>query len=228
MSMQRSILTVLTAFLAATAVWAQPATQPVDDEEIIYRPPTQNAPAARMGGGSRGDVKLPTIEAIVPDHAGATISSQPALYWFCSEATELPREFSLVDSVSLDTIKRQSMKGAIEAGWQKIDLKELGVSLEPGRQYEWRVAVIASTTNRSDNAVAGGMIQYVVTAPPPAEPSAIRQAAMLAQAGVWYDAVDTLMTELAKNPSNAAAAKALAALFSQVKLEAAGKFLKPE
>lgn len=201
-------------------------TQPSDEEEeIIYRPPSAANANARMGGGSRSDVKLPTIAALVPEQLGLTSSSKPTLYWYCSEATSLPREFSIIDSDTLETVKRTSMEMPIEAGWQRISLGELGVELKPDTNYEWRIALIASTTRRSDNAVAGGMIRFETAPAPPTEANTpAKRAAAMAEAGLWYDALDALMSQLSSDSTNGPAKKMLASLLRQVKLDEAAAF----
>lgn len=226
----------LAVWVSAALLWAAPgagaqSTQPAggagdEEEDVVYRPPSQGASRARMGGGSRTGVKMPTIEALVPDHAGTTLSATPVLYWFCSEPTDLAAEFSLVDGNTLDTVKRVKLPGPIAAaGWQRVDLSQLGISLEPGVPYEWRVAVIAGTGKSSDNAVAGGMIQRLDGAAPPADGGgALKRAARLAADGVWYDALAAVMAEVEANPSDAAARRALAGLLSQVKLKAASAY----
>jgi hypothetical protein len=216
-------LSLALALVPATspAQTTQPAA--ADDEDVVYRPPSQGASRARMGGGSRTGVKLPAIEALVPDHAGITLSPAPVLYWYCDEPTELPREFSLVDANTLDTVKRHKLTGRIEKGWQKIDLREIGVELSPDTPYEWRIAIVAGTGKASDNAVAGGMIQLArkpqiadAALQPP-----LKKAAQLAAAGVWYDALAAVMAEVEKDGGNAAAKRALSRLLDQVKLKAA-------
>lgn len=217
-------LVVMASWCAATgqAQSTQPAAGDEEGEEVVYRPPSQGASKARMGGGSRTGVKMPTIEALVPEESGTTLSATPVLYWFCSEPSELQAEFSLVDATTLDTLKRVKLARPLAAGWQAVDLAEIGVSLEPGVAYEWRVAVIAGTGKASDNAVAGGMIQRAgPEAGVPLEGgSAVRRAAKLASSGIWYDALQELMRDADRDP---AARKALAGLLAQVKLKAAAE-----
>lgn len=225
--MTKCLLIVAVALSMLVPAWGfAQSTQPAEEEDVVYRPPSQGASRARMGGGSRTGVKMPAIEAIVPEHAGITISAQPVLYWYCDEATDLPREFSLVDGNTLDTVKRKSMTGPIRQGWQKIDLADLDVELSPDTPYEWRIAVVAGTGKPSDNAVAGGMIVRLqkpqiadVALQPP-----LKKAAQLAAAGVWYDAVAALMGELERDPSSVAARRALVGLLGQVKLKTAGAY----
>jgi hypothetical protein len=225
--MTRFLLTlVATSLMLFPAFGHAQATQPAEEEDVVYRPPSQGASRARMGGGSRTGVKMPAIEAIVPEHAGITISPRPVLYWYCDEATELAREFSLVDGNTLDTVKRQSMTGPIKRGWQKIDLADLDVELSPDTPYEWRIAVVAGTGKPSDNAVAGGMIlrmQKPQIADAALQPP-LKKAAQLAAAGVWYDAVAALMGELERDPTSSAARRALVGLLGQVRLKTAGAY----
>jgi hypothetical protein len=212
----------------------KPAAAPAaadEDEDVVYRPPSQGASRARMGGGSRAGVKLPTIEALVPDHAGRTLAAKPVLYWFCSEPTNLKAEFSLVDATTLDTVKRVPVPSPTQAGWQKIDLNDLGIELAPDTPYDWRVAILAGTGKNSDNAVAGGTIDRIAPDHTLAAAAAemhnaapIQRAVFFAASGVWYDAIAAIMTELERDPANAAAKKALAGLLSQVKLKGSSEF----
>src|SRR5450631_99541 len=50
----------------------------------------------RAGGAD----KQPLLSIIAPDHTGTTITDEPQLYWYISEATELPVEIALIEESS--------------------------------------------------------------------------------------------------------------------------------
>jgi hypothetical protein len=107
------------------------------------------------------------------------------------------------------------------AGIQRIALADHGASLEPGADYQWLVKLAPKPDDDSHDRVVGGGIQRV-EAPPElsarlAEPGASRPH-VLAQAGIWYDAVDALSRQIDAEPGNALIVKQRTALFSQVGL----------
>ena len=82
--------------IATAALWAAPApsvaqtaapaatSEEEPPPEPAYKPPPRGAPGGRVGGASRGTVKvtipLPTIELLAPDgHTGLTTSATPTL-----------------------------------------------------------------------------------------------------------------------------------------------------
>src|SRR5688572_7600444 len=176
MTVARSVLSILAAFsltllafhdadptvLEATAAPVRGRALPADSDMPVYKPPKETVPRARIESGLRGggDNEL-TIVALVPDHVGFTMKRDPALYWYLSQATSLPVQFTLMDSRSVGPIVTMTLSHPVRAGLQAVRLKDYGVSLDPGIQYRWFVSVPLDQDKPSKDLVAGGMIERI-------------------------------------------------------------------
>ncbi len=182
----------------------------------IYTPRNKTTPRARVGGGLRGtDGNDPEIVALVPDHVGLTVKQAPSLNWFLSKSTSLPHE------------------GAIptpgHAGVQSVNLKDLGLTLEPDVQYRWYVSAIRNPDSPSQDIVAGGVIERCEFSTCLVEmevaltcdrPSVLRNAAR----GFWYDAMSCLCDLITANQKDASLRRMRAALLKQVGLNSVAEW----
>ena len=110
----------------------------------------------------------------------------------------------------------------LRPGVQAISLEDRGVTLKPGVEYQWFVAVVGNSEQRSNDVIAGGTIKRV------AESDAVRaklketpvekRAALYAGEGLWYDAIDELSREISAQPQNRALRESRASLLDQVGL----------
>jgi len=196
-----------------------------------YRPPMRGAPAARIGGGTRGIGEL-TLELVVlaPDHTGLTTKEQPTLYWYVSEPVPARLEVTVINDEAIDPALEQVVSTPGGAGIQSIDLAKSGASLKPDLEYRWFVSVVADPGQRSNDVVASGTIQRMT--PDAALKSRIAGAderdlaRIYAEEGVWYDAIDALSRAIEKSPNDAALREQRAALLEQVGLQAAANYAR--
>ena len=202
--------------------------QDVSSPPPIYQLPKVGKPRGRVGGGRRGTiVEVPDVYTLVPDHVGYTTSAQPKLYWYLSEKAkgDILFELTLIDDTSIDPLIDKRLTAPAKAGLQSVDLHDYGVQLEPGREYQWSVALVPDPKDRSKDVVASGWIQRQP------EPAGLADA--LAQAGpdgaakvygkqgLWYDMLGALGDEIHRNPGDAEARQELASLLQQAGLPAA-------
>lgn len=203
---------------AAKAAEAQPKAAPA----VAYKPPSRGAPQRRVGGASRGAAGTASVAVLAPDHVGLTLEEQPVLYWFLSRPSPVRIELTLIDGRSATPTKEVVLKGADTAGIQRFSLREHGVRLVEGTDYEWSVAIVPDADARSADILSGGALRRVK----PDEALAARlkslagtpRAAALAQAGIWYDALAALGAQLEAHPQDRAARAARADLLDQVGL----------
>lgn len=229
--MAASLLRSLVAALACALFWipvasaesAEKGTSDVSAAPPLYQLPKVGKPTGRVGGGRRGGVAaLPDVYALVPDHVGYSASSQPVLYWYMSETArgDVVFELTLIDDSSVDPLLDRRFSAPSTAGLQRVDLSTLGVSLDPGEEYQWSIALVPDPKDRSKDIVATGWIEVV---PPPAG-MADRlaaagpggAAAVYGQAGLWYDTLDATMVQADRGDSQAKGQ--LAGLLKQVGL----------
>lgn len=190
----------------------------------IYTPRNKTMPRARVGGSLRGtDGKDPEIVALVPDHVGMTVKQAPSLNWFLSKPTSLPIRFTLIDSRSVKPVHEGPIPTPVQAGVQSLNLKELGLALEPDIQYRWYISVIRNTDAPSQDIVAGGVIERCEFSTCLVEmavdlscdrPSVLRNSLR----GFWYDAISCLCDLIKTDPQDASLRRMRAALLKQVGL----------
>lgn len=196
---------------------------------VAYKPPARGAPQRRVGGASRGaSGTAPSVAVLAPDHVGLTLDEQPDLYWFISGPSPVRIELTLIDGKSPAPMKEVVLKGAESAGIHRFSLREHGVRLVAGTDYEWSVAVVPDADARSADILSGGAVRRV--APDPALAAKLRglagtpRAAVLAEAGIWYDALAALGKQVDANPMDRATRRARADLLDQVGLKEAAAF----
>jgi hypothetical protein len=198
-----SAIAIAAVFVAsAPSVAQQSATPPAQNQQTAsepkYKPPPRGAPGGRVSGASRGTVKptvpLPTIELLAPDgHAGLTISPTPTLYFFVSQPIGWPTQFTISAPAHTKPLVEVNIPAPRQAGVYALRTADYHVRLEPGVIYTWSVSVILNPEARSRDIVASASL--LRTAPDPATESVLRgastsqRAVVLAEAGLWYDAV---------------------------------------
>jgi hypothetical protein len=208
--MIKSMVTTGLATVGMTAAWLVPIPSvaqtepppPAAQEEVrpqpTYKPPPRGAPGGRVGGASRGTVKatipLPTIDLLAPDgHTGLTASPTPTLYFFVSQPITWPTQFTISTPAQTRPILEVDIPAPREAGVYSLRTADYHVRLDPGVLYTWSVSVILNPKARSRDIVASASL--LRAAPDPAIEAILRttapsrRAGLLAQAGLWYDAV---------------------------------------
>ncbi len=203
---------------ATKAEPAKPASMP------MFKPTNLGAPMTRLGGATRSATgTVPRTEALVPEVPGHTLRAQPVLYWYLAGKTDERVDFALIGLDPVNPMLEVTLKGPFEPGIQRIRLADYDVTLEPGLDYQWFVRVVPNPDQRLYDRVVGGGIQRV-------EPSAELDAVLastqksdahyaLAEAGIWYDALDSLSVQIDASPDDENLRAQRAALFDQVGLE---------
>jgi hypothetical protein len=201
-----------------------PVSAPLPDSTPVWVPRIRvGAPASRVGGATRARQKAVTIQTLVPevDEAALTLAAQPKLYWHLSAETSHPVNFTLIDANATDPIVDEMITGPFAAGIQVLSLADYEAQLEPGRNYEWFVAVVHDPENRSADAVARGAIARVadpglVSQVASSEPDAA--AGLLAQSGIWYEALDVVSRRMQEMPEDPRLRQRRDAMLQQVGL----------
>jgi Domain of Unknown Function (DUF928) len=204
--------TVIAALLALTAVSgiAPPMAVARADADsaaatpvappALYHPPLRGAPGGRVGGASRGMVRvtgvLPTIDVVAPaDHTGDTEEAAPTLYYFVSAPVKWPTEFTIAQPLRPQPVIEVTIPSPTAPGLYAVRLADHGVRLEPGIVYTWSISAVidprawsrnivaSATILRTGDASAVAAVHQAASSPPMA------RAAILGQAGLWYDAV---------------------------------------
>jgi hypothetical protein len=190
----------------------------------VYTPPKNLTPRARIGGMLRGtEGTEPELVALVPDHVGLTVKEMPTLNWYLSKPTAYPLRFTLTNTQKIAPIFEGPLPAPSKAGFQSIDLKRLGLALEPNVQYRWYVSVSPNPDSPSRDIVAGGMIERcefsecltVTSVNVTCDRDSVRTNALI---GFWYDAMGCVCALIEKEPTDPSLRRLRAALLRQVGL----------
>lgn len=217
------------ATAAASSSASAVASPAAASRKLLYKPPAGagNIPA-RVSGGARGDNGVDAeLFILVPDHVALTTQAQPSLFWFQSKPSKAKFELTVVERKNPKPLLSLTAPQADKAGIHRIKLDKYKVQLQPDVAYEWSVAIIPDTESRSKDVVAKGVIKRVNASDDLAKKlenaSDFERAAAYAQAGIWYDALDTISNAIEANPNDASLREQRVSLLKQVGLsEAAG------
>jgi hypothetical protein len=190
----------------------------------LFKPTNVGAPITRLGGATRSTTgPVPRTEALVPEQAGHTLQAQPILYWYLAAKTDDRIDFALIGVDPINPILETTLEGPFEPGIQRIRMANYGVTLQPGLEYQWFVRVIPNPDQRLYDRIVGGGIQRL---DPSVELKAKLAAApqgdthyVLAEAGIWYDALDSLSVQIEAARQNENLRAQRAALLNQVGLD---------
>jgi hypothetical protein len=205
---------------AAAAAQARPA--------VTYQPPARGAPVRRVGGASRSSGGgEPEVAVLAPEHVGLTLAEQPDLYWFVSRPAAVLIGIDVLHGTSPAPVLETRLPRVERAGIQRFSLRDHGVRLAEGTDYEWSVTVVSEAEGRPAEILSAGAIRRV--APEAALVTRLRglsgiaRASALAEAGIWYDALAALGQDLDAKP-DPALREARAGLLEQVGLAQAAAF----
>jgi hypothetical protein len=181
----------------ATEDETKPSTGPADRAPIVFVPRDAGAPVTRVGGATRGfnTQTLPSIDALVPEQIGYTLVGQPSLYWHLSKDTDTRVDFTLITQQATAPLIEITLDAPMSGGVHRINLADLGITLDPGVTYLWYVSLVPDPQRRSQDRVVGGAIERLTSEKIAAKVAAAtddERAAVLAREGIWYDAITRL------------------------------------
>ncbi len=219
------LVTIASAQILAASDTPTAAKVEHDDPQLpVYTPPKKLTPRARVGGTLRGsESNEPEIVALVPDHVGLTVKQTPTLNWYLSKPTTYPLRFTLNDTQKVAPLYEGPLPTPMEPGVQSVDLKALGLRLEPNVQFRWFVSARRNADSYSEDIVAGGMIERcdfsecltVTSVNLTCDRESVRTNALI---GFWYDAMGCVCSLIEKEPKDSSLRRLRAALLRQVGL----------
>jgi len=194
----------------------------------IYVPPKRDAPRTRVGGATRGaGEQAATIEVIAPESVGLTLKGDPVLYWYLPETTDNEIGLRVSSSQSDEPLLKAPLPMPKTAGIQRVRLADHGLTLENDVDYHWFIAIPGDVEAHERDQFAGGGITRIDAPIDLAARLAAadrEQAQILADAGIWYDAIDAISQQIDADPKNAALIRERADLLRQVGLDKPAEF----
>jgi hypothetical protein len=195
-------------------------------EKLFYKPPAAagNIPA-RVSGAARGQAVDTVLIALVPNHIALTTQAQPSLFWFQSKPAKGKFELTVVEPKKPKPLLSLTAPSADKPGIHRMKLAKYKVELQPDVAYEWSVAIVPDAENRSRDVIAKGVIKRI--SPPGdlanrvSQMGDLERAQAYAQAGIWYDAFESVSNAIEAHPDDPSLRAQRASLLQQVGLSEA-------
>jgi|GEM_PF-223894 len=169
-----------------------------------------------------------SLTALVPQNQlGVTTSEYPTMFVympaFGAEASSMPVEFILEASDGEEIYKATFNTSAIPGIMGLGIPPRAGISpLEIDQDYHWRFSVICNEDERSQDIVVGGVVRRVELDSQLQEQLMVvsqqEQVELYAEAGIWHDALSTLVQLRRDNPTDLELAADWEKLLSAVEL----------
>lgn len=173
-----------------------------------FIPPNRQAPRTTSGGGSRGTFcegsKETLIPLIPPNKLGLTLGERPTFYVFVPQIPVKNAFFSLLDKnniVYTTTFALPQKPGIIG-----FTLPANAPSLKVGKQYQWYVAIACSLDEPEQEMAVNGWVERIQptrtfsTKLARTNPKEVSQ--VYANAGIWYEALHTLIKQRLNAPGD--------------------------
>lgn len=219
--MKRNLLLGL-LLVGTVPVFAQMAKAPV------YKPPFPDAPKVRVDGRVRGtDDALLTLTVLAPEQVGLTSKAQPSLFWYQSKSNPTRFELTITEGQKPQPLLEVQINRLPTDGIQRLRLADHNLTLTPGVEYRWSVAMILDPENRSKDIVASGGIKRIN--PPDSLKKRLTGAKaddlpfIYADEGMWYDSLEALSDLIEKLPTTKILHEQRAVYFMQAGLPDAAR-----
>ncbi|MEB3293824.1 MAG: DUF928 domain-containing protein [Synechococcales bacterium] len=180
---------------------------------LFTPPPGARAPLKSVGGASRGSVCAAGAEKtdqkltlLLPQsNHGLTASTHPTFFGYVPASSATKIFFSLRDEKN-KTHYQVTLPITGQEEIVQIQLPKTVAALEPGKNYQWGIAMLCGNKLRADSPIASGWIQRIV-------PSAalvktlnsktlLERASFYGKQGLWYDTVQSMFEVRLQDPNN--------------------------
>ncbi|MDY6782056.1 MAG: DUF928 domain-containing protein [Cyanobacteriota bacterium] len=192
----------------------------------LFALPVDSKPRRSQGSGSRGCEQgdLAEVTLLIPSEevAGQTVSSHPSVFLHLSKSVPVPIKFTLSQPGGIEPVYETQIE-VPEAGTIELELPVDSPELSNDEIYMWSVTLLCNEKRPSANPFYFSWIEFVPMTPALEEElaevaDARDRARIYMEAGVWYDALDTLYDAQMENPDDPSIRADLNALLVEVGL----------
>ncbi|WP_392534353.1 DUF928 domain-containing protein [Nostoc sp. C117] len=175
-----------------------------------FKPPKRGAPPASAGGSTRGgsclaDKKLIT-PLIPPNKLGLTLSQHPTFFWHLPESSVKTAKFLLLTDDDRTEFYTTSFTLPNRSGIVSFKLPDSAPALAIGKTYHWYFTILCDAQDSSENPIVDGWVERIQPELPLSQALAKANLQNLpsiyAEAGIWHEALTTLVQLRRSEPNN--------------------------
>lgn len=181
---------------------SQQASPPAEQNDTLPFIDNSKVLITRVGGSARGFTTQPAVFLLVSAKPGRTVSARPTIYWYLTGETESDVDLVITEPNQIKPFHRVPISGKTEKGMHATSLADAPQDLKIGTLYKVTITV---HDNPDDPSVDPFSIGFIERIEPPAslrQDSGQNSPANYAQAGLWYDALDSLCQAIERDPKN--------------------------
>ncbi|NJN59383.1 MAG: DUF928 domain-containing protein [Leptolyngbyaceae cyanobacterium SL_5_9] len=225
-SLTRLSVTLLLSLVTTVSVSGVTSAQ----ASIRFNSPSLGAPGNREAGASRSAPCAASdrgLVALLPEtNLGLTTQAYPTFFAYLPPTTATTAEFILYHEGTDELVYSTSFEITGDSGIASIQLPEQAgqMPLEVGESYYWYFTIVCNPADRSADMTVQGGIQRVapdsnlLSQVEAAQPQEIP--VIYAAAGIWHEALSTLVDLNRANPNDPTVSADLDELLGSVGLEA--------
>ena len=195
--------------------------------KVDFSPPNDEAPSSTAGGASRGwgiciSEANKNLMALIPQsNLGLTLKTHPTIWLYVPPTSADTLEIVLHHENGTEVLRKtvaMPEPGIVSFALDESDFPEL----EIGKDYHWFASILCSDTDRSGNATVDGWVKRIddtTLGQKLARAAAETHPEIYADAGIWYETLETLAHLRRTQPDNVEVTLSWQQLLQSVGLE---------
>ncbi|BCL36581.1 DUF928 domain-containing protein [Nostoc sp. MS1] len=176
-----------------------------------FKPPKRQGPPVSAGGSTRGSSSCITenksLTPLIPTNKlGLTFSERPTLFWFVPQNSAKTANLALVTYPEKKLLYETTLTLPNKSGIIGYTLPENSPTLEIGKTYRWYLTLACNQQDFSGNPTVDGWVERIQ--PDSSISQALAKAnarnlpSIYAEAGIWYEALASLVQLRRSEPKN--------------------------
>ncbi|MDZ8183563.1 MAG: DUF928 domain-containing protein [Nostoc sp. ChiSLP02] len=193
-----------------------------------FKPPKRGAPPVSAGGSTRGGSCLARKKFIIPlmpqNKLGLTVSERPTFFWYIPESSVKTAKFLLFADNDETLLYEKSFTLPDKPGIASFTLPKNVPGLTVDKTYHWYMTIVCNSQDSSNNPIVDGWVERIKPGLALSEALAkadLRQLpSIYAEAGIWHEALTSLVQLRQTEPNNLKARLGWREFFKSVGLDA--------
>lgn len=175
-----------------------------------FKPPKRGDPPASAGGSTRGSSCLTgnkSLTALIPKNKlGLTFAKHPTFFWYVPPSPVKTAKFVILDRKERKLFYETTLKLPNQAGIISFTLPENAPQLAVGKTYQWYLTIVCDPEDSSENPSVDGWVERIQPELPLSQALAKadlrKQPTLYAEAGIWHEALTTLVKLRSSEPNS--------------------------
>ncbi|MFS0517913.1 DUF928 domain-containing protein [Nostoc sp. UIC 10607] len=174
-----------------------------------FKPPQRGKPPASAGGSTRGGScitgKKLITPLIPPDKLGLTFAQRPTFFWYVPASKVKTAKFLLL-AEDQNVFYETSFPLPNKPGIVGFKLPDSAPALAVGKTYHWYLTILCDAQDSSENPTVDGWVERTQPGAPLSEALAkanlYKFPSIYAEAGIWHEALNSLVQLRRTEPNN--------------------------